>query len=410
MKKTAAVVLALILALTLFSCANNSTTEVAPDESSTSAEVTTDTPDSSAASESETPSEDVQPSEEGTVGYVTDNVDHFNRDPYKLVSLSLNTATTYVQLINDNLENWGTILNYEISIFNANQDYDAYLNEMMVQAGTGADGFICGMDISLMPRVYELCEELGVAYVGGPTAFTNDDGHIIAPSVNQDEYGNGAMTMQWLADNYTNYWTEPVDTSKLGLIIIDFSAVDGIHARLPGANDVFVAAFPEAAENIYICDLLSHPSGFSNIAATDLTAATITAHSDIENWFVVALVDDWAVGATRAVESLGKTDCVLVASDQADAFIAEMDTGYEGSVYVGACAISTAELSGNMAACVVALLEGRVTPETIWPEWVRDGDEYACIDLPGTMITRDTYQQWLEDTSFETMSAGMAKS
>jgi ABC-type sugar transport system substrate-binding protein len=357
------------------------------------------------------PNESTEPTEESTIGYVTDKVDHFNRDPYKLVSLSLNTATTYVQMINDNLENWGTVLNYEINIFNANQDYDGYINEMYTQAGQGADGFICGMDISLMPRVYEVCEELGVAYVGGPTAFTDEDGHIIAPSVNQDEYGNGAMTMKWLADNYTNYWSDPIaDESTLGLIIIDFSAVDGIHARVPGVQDTFEAEFPGAVDNIYICDLLSHPSGFSNIAATDLTSATITAHSEIERWFVVACVDDWAVGATRAVESLGKEDIVLVASDQADAFIAEMGTGYEGSVYVAGCAISTAELSGYMAACVVAILEGRATEESIWPEWVRSGDNYACIDLPGTMITRDTYEKWLTDTSFESLSAGMKTS
>ncbi len=408
MKRITAVVLALILAFTLFSCGNNTSSSPSASESAAPSSAA---PESAAASESATPSEEVQTGDMGgTIGYVTDEVDHFSRDPYKLVSLSLNTATTYVQMINDNLENWGTVLNYSISIFNANQDYDAYLNEMNVQAGLGADGLICGMDISLMPRVYELCEELGVAYVGGPTAFTDDDGHVIAPSVNQDEYGNGAMTMQWLADNYTNYWSDTLDVTKLGLVIIDFSAVDGIHARLPGVQDVFQAEFPEAAENIYICDLLSHPSGFSNIAATDLTAATITAHSEIEKWFVVGLVDDWAVGATRAVESLGKEDSVLVASDQADAFIAEMNTGYEGSVYVAGCAISTAELSGAMAACVVAILDGRATPETIWPEWVREGDSYPCIDLPGTMITKDNYQQWLTDTSFEALSAGMKTS
>ncbi len=407
MKKVTAMVLVLILALTLISCGNN---EPANSPAAESATPSSAAPESAAPTESAAPGEDSQPGEESTIGYVTDNVDHFNRDPYKVVSLSLNTAATYVQMINDNLENWGAVLNYKINIFNANQDYDAYINEMYTQAGQGADGFICGMDISLMSRVHEVCEELGVAYVGGPTAFADEEGHIIAPSVNQDEYGNGAMTMKWLADNYANYWTDPIDVSALGLIIIDFSAVEGIHARVPGVQDTFVAEFPEAADNVYICDLLSHPNGFSNIAATDLTAATMTANSEIERWFVVACVDDWAVGATRAVESLSKEDVVLVASDQADAFIAEMGTGYEGSVYVAGCAISTAELSGHMAACVVAILEGRATQESIWPEWVREGDSYACIDLPGTMITRDTYQQWLTDFSFETLSAGMATS
>jgi ABC-type sugar transport system substrate-binding protein len=312
-------------------------------------------------------------------------------------------------MINDNLTKWGTVLNYEMTIFNANQDYDAYIVEVETLANQGYDGLICGVDDSLMTRVYELCTELNIAFVGGPTAFTDTNGHIIWPSVNQDEYGNGAMTMQWLADNYTKYWKDPIDKTKLGLVVIDFSVVSGIHAREPGVHDAFLKAFPEAADNYYVGDLITNSNGFSVVGATEVTSQLISAHPEIEHWFVVGLVDDWAVGATRAVEALNKQDCVLVASDQADAFVNEMETGIKDSVYVAACAVSTTEFTGYMAANLVAILDGRATAETIWPEWVRDGDKYPCIDVMGTMLTKDTYKDWLEATSFETLSAGMKK-
>lgn len=145
------------------------------------------------------------------------------------------------------------------------------------------------------------------------------------------------------------------------------------------------------ANNIFVGDLVSIENGFSVAGGKQMTETLMSANAEIENWFVVGLVDDWAVGATRAVESLSKEDTALVASIQADAFINEMQTASDNSSYVAACAVSTAEFTGYMAANLVAILEGRVTAETVWPEWVRLGDSYPCIDVPGTMVTKDTY-------------------
>lgn len=396
MKKAAAVLLAVILAFSIFACSNKTSSD---NISPSAAPATSASGDNTSA----------KPSQAGTIGYITDEVDHFNRKPYKLASMALNTSTTYTQMINDNLTKWGTVLNYEITIYNANQDYDAYINTIETYAGQGYDGLICGVDDSLMARVYELCKELNIAFVGGPSAFTDENKHIIWPSVNQDEYGNGAMCVDWLADNYAKYWKDPIDQKKLGMIVIDFSVVSGIHAREPGVHDAFNKHFPDAAANYFVGDLITNEHGFSMVGAQEVTDAILAAHPEIERWFIVGLVDDWSIGATRAVETQGKQDITLVVSDQADAFINEIQTGNTGNVYVAACAVSTAEFTGYMAANVVAILDGRATPETIWPEWVREGDKYPCIDVKGTMITKDTYKQWLEDTSFEALSEGMKK-
>lgn len=402
MKRILAIILVAILALTLISCSNSGTT--ASPSASAPASPSASVPASVEPSPS--PSE----TEKDTIGYLTDKVDHFNRDPFKLASMALNTSTTYTQMINDNLTKWGTVFNYDITIYNANMDYDGYINTISVYAEQGYDGLVVGMDDALLPRIYEITQELKIPTVGMPTAYTDPDGHIIWPSVNQDEYANGALCMQWLADNYKNYWMDPIDEATLGLIVLDFSVVSGIHAREPGVHDTFVKEFPKAADNYFIGDLVSLENGFSVQGGNLMTSTIIAGHPEITKWFVVGLVDDWSLGATRAVEALGKEADVLVVSDQADAFINELNSGAKGNVYVGACAVSTAELTSYCAANLVTILEGRATPETIWPEWVRSGDKYPCIDVTGTMLTKDNYQKWLTDTSFETMSKGMKTS
>ncbi|NLT13479.1 MAG: hypothetical protein GXY05_03955 [Clostridiales bacterium] len=404
MRKFLAIALAFTMAFALFGCGKQ---VAAP------ATVTPAAPSASAPTEATAPADSAAPAESqdaGTIGYLTDKVNHFSRDPYKLVSMALNTSTTYTQKINENLANWGTVLNYELVIYNANEDYDAYLNELEVQTMAGADGFFCGMSGPLISRTREICLELDVDFIGCPTAFADDKtGEITWPSVNQSEYGNGKLMMQWLTDNYKNYWKDPVDEAKLGLIIIDFSPVIGIHNRLPGVQDVFEKEFPGAKNNIFIADCVAHPDGFSTTAAYDLTAQYMTANASIEKWFVATLVDDWAIGATRSIEAMEKEDSALVVSIQSDAFINEVTTETKPSVYIAASAISVAELTGLMATGLVAMLDGRATAETLWPEWVRDGEKYPCIDLDGKMITRETYKQWESENNFEALSAGMAK-
>lgn len=414
MKRIAALLLVVVLALTLFACSNSSTatSPSASASAATSASASAATSAAASTAPSSAPSAAVSPSASTSastskIGYITDKVDYFSRKPYKFASLALNTATTYTQMINDSFTKWGKVMNFETLTYDAHMDYDAYVNEVQILADQGYNGLVVGMDDALLPRVYELTQELKIACVGMPTAFTDKDGHITWPSVNQNEAGNGAECAKWLSANYKNYWKDPVDAKKLGLIILDFSVVSGIHARLAGAKDQFIKDFPDAAKNVFVGDLVTIENGFSAAGGNTMTQSIIAAHSDITKWFVVGLVDDWAVGATRAAEELKRTKDVLVVSDQADAFVSEMQSGNADSVYVAACAVSTTELTGYCAANLVAIVDGRAKAETIWPEWVRKGDKYPCIDVLGTMLTKDTYKDWQTKTSFEAMSAGM---
>ena len=399
MKKFIAILLVMVLALSVVACGGSGDTSEPSTSTSPSDEV------SVSPAGSETPS--AVPSEDGTVGYLTDSVDHFNRDPFKIAYICYNANTSLQQAISTNLEQFATVLNYDYVMYSANMDYDAILNQMEVYGSQSYDGLIVGTDESITQRVMEVGQELNIPFVAESTPFRDDSGNCIWPSVAQDQYYNGSACVQWLADNYSNYWDESLDASTLGMIVLDFSVVFGIHEREPGVHDKFVELFPEAADNYWTGDLVTLENGFSVEGGNKMTSTIMTAHPEITKWFVVGLVDDWSVGATRAIESLNKQGEALVVSVQADAFIGELNSGGTGDVYVAACAISPVEFASYLALNLVTILEGRATAETIWPEWKAEGSDYACVKIKGTMITKDTYQQWQQDSTFEAMTAGM---
>jgi ABC-type sugar transport system substrate-binding protein len=319
----------------------------------------------------------------------------------------VNTHNAFNEAVNDTYTKWGTIFNYSVYHYDANMDYDAYINEIQILYDQGYEGLFMMVDDALRQRAFDLTQELKLPCVGMPTTFADSDGHVIWPSVVMDEYGNGALCVQWLTDNYSKYWKDPIDPATLGLIAIDFSPISGIHARMPGIQDAFTKNFPDSTKNFFVADLVTNSNGFSVQGANEMTAAIISSNTGITKWFVVACVDDWAVGAERAVESLHKNADVLIVSNQADAFGNELKAGSTDTSYVAACAVSTTELTGYTSAYLCAILDGRATAETIWPEYVKSGDKYPCIVVKGTMLTKDTYNDWMQKNSFETVSAGM---
>ena len=321
--------------------------------------------------------------------------DHSGRAPYKIAYLCNMLTWAWNKAISDTLGELGKTMNFEYTSYACNGDFDAFVNQIYTFSDQGYDAFILGTDDQLAARAYEAALECGVPFVGESTAFMNQSGICIWPSVQQAQYGNGETATQWLFDNYKNYWGDvDLTAEKVGLIGLNFSAVSGINERQPGVMDTFAKLCPTGT--YFDGDLVALGNiGFSADGANQLSTQIFSQNPDITKWFVVAFVDDWAVGATRAVEQLGIEDKALVVCIQADAFLAEMDSGYSGNVFVASCAVSSTEFAINMANCLVAILDGRVTAETIWPEWYDAGGSYPRIQVSGNMITRDTYKDYL---------------
>lgn len=380
-KRLLAIILVLLMSLSLFACGDSSGGD--------------DAQNSPSGTEDKTPGPTSEVKPGSTVGYMTDDVDHFSRDPYTFAYMCNDLGWVFNRAIADNLKKLGEYFNYELLEYACMSNFDAYINQIMTYANNGIDGLILGTDDALVTRAFEVCEEYNIPCMAESTAFVDLNGTIVGASVVQDQYGNGALCMEWLAEHYSDYWdTDLSDSSAVGLIPITFSGVTGINDRVPGITDAFKEAFPNSADNIFVADLVS--VGFSVQGAYDLVSSQITSTDGIEKWLIVACVDDWATGATRAVESVGMEDDVLITCVQGNAFVNEMNSGYTGSTWVSCCYIPEKDFSENMAAGLVALVDGRATLDTLWPEDVPDGAKAPCKEIQGTMVTKDTYEEFLE--------------
>ena len=45
---------------------------------------------------------------------------------------------------------------------------------------------------------------------------------------------------------------------------------------------------------------------------------------------------------------------------------------------------------------LIALIDGRATPETLWAEHIPEGEKYAEIDIPSVFIEHDNYTEYME--------------
>jgi len=104
-----------------------------------------------------------------------------------------------------------------------------------------------------------------------------------------------------------------------------------------------------------------------------------------------ACVEILAQGAARALEAAEKDDKALVICIGGDSLMGEWNSGYEGC---WVAALHTFEMlyTEPMVCGLVAMIDGRATPETLWPDWVKDGDAYAQVVLDAIVLTHDNYQ------------------
>jgi hypothetical protein len=398
MKKILALVLALLLAVSLLACAEKSGDEgSAPSpEASAPASTVPSTAPSTAPSDapaSAEPSPEA-PAEGGTVGLHPDEVDHFARDPYKIVYMVCQWVPINASL-SDQFEAWGKVMNYTYESFNAQADLDNFLVQLQTFAAQSFDGFLLDFDNSISSRVNDICSELDLNWITALNPCVDENGHMLGPGVTLDAYDMGQTLTLWLSENYSKYWGE-IDTSKLGFITIYASDMPDLRNRGIGAQEKFVELYPDLADSSnFTVDIAG--LGIAPDVGYDKVAALMSAHPEVEHWFITSCMETLAQGAARAAESLTKGDCTLVANIDAATLMSEWDGGYTGSCWVMSLFTSPIYQTEPMVCGLVAMIDGRAEPENLWPDWIADGERYANLVLTPEVVTIDNYKQCLAD-------------
>ncbi|MDR2357732.1 MAG: substrate-binding domain-containing protein [Oscillospiraceae bacterium] len=408
MKKIISLLLVVLMAAGLLACGGggqNGNIETSGTE--------TQTPDASASETAAAPPDGgadtpaVSADAPQNVGYIDDPVDHFARDTYQIAYLS--PAFMFLQ------QSWFAAmqafeerLNFKVTSFTGENNSDTYLTNIELIASQGYDGIIMDCEQPVAVRAYEIIEETGVPYIAFVQSLLDENGKTVCPQVVLDQYDTGKKTIDWLIANYKSYWGE-IDASTLGLIDCTVTTSPDLALRAVAPEEIFKATFPEG--HYFMADMAA-AGGVTADAAYTQVMATVSAHPEIEHWWVTGSTEFFGSGSARVFDDLGKVDDALVCVVGAGANIVDWDsmTPDTKSSLVACLAISDLLYAAPAVSGVIALIDGRATKETLWrdktpADW-QFGTDYGVWLVENDIITRDTYKTYFEEINAKYLLSG----
>lgn len=380
MKKVTAMLLVIIMVFALAACSGQES-DSKPSESP-------------AASQSDGNAKaQLDPQDGSTAGYMTDEVDHFAREPYN-VMFCYPLSVAMWNNFSDSFEALGEKMNFNLTTFDAQSDYDKYVSTVEQAIDTGVDGFFFAPGADIPARLQQLCNEANIPCVFILIPSRDKEGHVNSVTVTLDNYIVGATMWDWVEANYSTYLSG-ADLATTGIILLDYSVTSDFSDRATGMKDQLLSRHPELESNVFYVDTASE--GWGQSSGYNKTAATLAANPDFEHWIVFGVAEDFVVGACRALESNDKGDKSIALSVGNDVCFDQWDNG-ESPEWVATVPVYRNDFCPNAAAGLVALMDGRATMDTLWADERAEGDTATSYDIPLTVVTRDTYKDYIAES------------
>ena len=327
---------------------------------------------------------------ENAIGFFTDGVDPASRKTYNIVWAYMRPMQLFLN-ITDAMKELEPILNVKITDYCANSDIDALLQNLEIYASQGVDGFIIVIDYTANMRIKEVLDGTGLPYIGILNSVRDPNTHSnLVPLVGMDGFPMGEMMVQWLYDHYKEYWGD-IDTSKIGLLNFTCSPGVDFHDRYRGNQSKFEQLLPGNVtfEADGVVGALNEQTGY------DLASAIFAAHPEVEYWWVPTCLELYGLGALRAAEALNIDDKVLLTTVNSDVLTGLWNSGEE-SGYVSCIATAALQYAAPSLCGVVAMIDGKETPETLWAHRRAPGDATTFYDMTIEFVTIDTYKAFFE--------------
>lgn len=327
----------------------------------------------------------------GDIGYITDKVDHHARDTYRFALIG-NTSSAATTNTFNGLVQFSKYFNYEIEQSYSDNDNDKYITLMETYALQGMDGFILNPDNNVFDRVTEVANELEIPYIFILTPYRDEEGRNLVPCVGEDDYTDGKIVMNWLLDNYKDKLGD-INLDEAGVLAIGWSVVKPFVIRAQAAEDVWNERCPGREDQFYFIDTAAQDNPVTQEAAYNEVAAFVSAHPEYKFWIIPSGAGLFANGAARALESLKVDKNSLICSVGIEELINEWNAGYDGC-WAACVSIKPNIYSMPMLSGLLALADGRATPETLWQEVRAESDIATYYVMETTVITRETYKDY----------------
>ena len=322
-------------------------------------------------------------------------VDGGERDPYILVYMCSSFGNVWCKNIETAMKALQEEYNYELYSTDSNYDNDLWMTNVETYCDQGIDGFVMNCDETLTQRTYEVTSEYGIPWLSESTAVRDNDGMLLTSGVELDAYQVGVDVGTWIVENYKEHFG--VDKlENVGYISMYYSKVLSFNNRCAGAESVITKEFPDA--QVFKPDLLAQ-GALSADAAYNEVSPILAANPDIDYWLITGVVDDWSLGATRAVEAMNLVEKTLITSAGGEALILEWDNGYDSDgkgCWKACCYYEAMDYVEYLIPGMIDILDGKTTVEDIWNEWDEEGSEYASVKVGGTNCTKDNYLDFIK--------------
>ena len=192
----------------------------------------------------------------------------------------------------------------EFQYIDAKMNAEEYLRALDNAIASEVSGIIvCIPDQNLSAVTVEKCNEANIPVIAADDQLLDEKGELLAPFVGIDAYAIGKATGEWMVDYYK---TEGLTAEDTAVLFLTADTIASCVPRTEGANEVWTANITDVP--VYRADYKGSIEEGNQVAA-----ATIVAHPEVNNWIVMAINDEGALGATRALEeaTLDATSAVI---------------------------------------------------------------------------------------------------
>ena len=394
MKKAIALILALLMAFSLFACGQSGGSgDGEKQEGANMADSEDVGMGETLANGTAGADYDGPKTVEAYYGFFDNEYDYSKDETYKVAYIVYQTGVLY-DAFSAAFELWAKRYNCEYSMVDCAGNADTFINQMQTLASNGVQGFLLDPDSQFYPRATEVAQELvGDAWMGCMSYPFDADGLMNHPFVGFDNYDFGVQECTYVV-NYAKENFEGWNAEEAGCININYSVNNLLNARMIGAKATWEELVPEAADHFW--DLDAAAIGMTESAAYDLVSNLLAQHPEIKYWSICATMDPFALGANSAIESYGLMDTTAICVLGGTGLVVQWDEGVQNA-WRGAIYTAQPVYAEPIFGMMYYMMRGWCTPEEVWQDYTNvDSNGYGWMLLASFAIEYDNYQNFLE--------------
>ena len=396
MRKTLAIILALILALSLFAACSNGGDKTSPDASSAA-------PASSAPASSATAGTSAAPATFDPTAIPTDftaashfgffnaNLDYskMNLKPYKFAFLS-SSWDDMTQRMENNFEGWAKAYGSTCTSTSSDGDMDKLLSNIELFCTQDYDGLLLNVFKDQMIRVNEICTENEMPWFSVSEIPRDTNGVLYGPYVvtNGIDWGYDLIKqeIEYMTTNVKDF-----DMAKTMIVCMSLTTIKEFTDRSDGCTKAAKELAPTAKYEV--ADGVAE-GGYDANTGYNMAATRFTSNPDIKFWIYAPVFDNFTAGVLRFIEEKKIDDTCILASLGGDQLPPLIEAGTNGAWKFSL----QGDLSVRWNPCfnvLYAAVAGWCSYENLWPDIQREGsDKYAGLQVAWAKIDKDTYKDY----------------